>query len=130
MLIRPRLRRKLVSSALSFQHWDTSHPNVPIRKVTKQSPLKDKEAYLREGALVAKKGHNIPDRPKEEASKQVCQNRRVRFSKPDCSVSAENSKTSGQCNKGFKVALDKHMRKNESTKRQSKNKASNLLHLP
>jgi hypothetical protein len=44
-----------MSSALSVQHWDISHPNVPTRKVTKQSLLEDKEAYLREGALVAKK---------------------------------------------------------------------------
>jgi hypothetical protein len=43
-----------MSIALSAQHWDTSHPNVPTRKVIKQSPLEDKEAYLREGALVAK----------------------------------------------------------------------------
>jgi hypothetical protein len=42
-------------SALSAQHWDTSHPNAPTRKVIKQSPLEDKEAYLREGALVVTK---------------------------------------------------------------------------
>jgi hypothetical protein len=48
-----------MSSALSAQHWDTSHPNVPIRKVIKQSPLEDKEAYLREGVLVAKKNATI-----------------------------------------------------------------------
>jgi hypothetical protein len=44
-----------MSSALSAQHWDTSHLNVPTRKLTKQSPLEDKEANLREGALAAKK---------------------------------------------------------------------------
>jgi hypothetical protein len=66
--------------------------------------------------------------PKEEASKQVCQNRTVRLGKPEYPILAENSRTSGQCNKGFKVALDKHMRKNESTKRQSKNKASRIKH--
>jgi hypothetical protein len=41
---------------------------------------------------------------------------------------AENFRTSGQCNKGFKVALDKYMNKNKSTKRQSKNKASRIKH--
>jgi hypothetical protein len=40
---------------LGAQRWDTSHPNVPTRKVIKQNPLEDKEAYLKEGALVAKK---------------------------------------------------------------------------
>jgi hypothetical protein len=39
------------------------------------------------------------------------------LSKPEYSISAENFRTSGQCNKGFKVALDKYMSKNESTKR-------------
>jgi hypothetical protein len=48
-----------MSSALSAQHWDTSHPNVLTRKMTKQSPLEDKEVYLREGALVAKKNITI-----------------------------------------------------------------------
>jgi hypothetical protein len=46
-------------SALSAQRCDTSHPNVPTRKVIKQSTLEDKEAYLREGALVAKKNTTI-----------------------------------------------------------------------
>jgi hypothetical protein len=48
-----------MSTALSAQHWDTAHPNVPTRKVIKQSPLDDKEAYLKEGALVAKKNTTI-----------------------------------------------------------------------
>jgi hypothetical protein len=48
-----------MSSALSAQYWDTSHPNVTTRKVIKQSPLEDKEAYLREGALVVKKKDTI-----------------------------------------------------------------------
>jgi hypothetical protein len=56
-----------MSSALSAQHWDTSHLNVPTRKVIKQNSLEDTEAYLREG-------HNIAICPKEEASKQVRQN--------------------------------------------------------
>jgi hypothetical protein len=60
--------------------------------------------------------------------KQVYQNRRVRFGKPVSPILTENSRTSGQCNKGFKVTLDKHMSKNESTKRQSKDKASRIKH--
>jgi hypothetical protein len=48
-----------MSNAFSAQHWDTSHSNIPTRKVTKQSPLEDKEAYLRESALVAKKNVTI-----------------------------------------------------------------------
>jgi hypothetical protein len=56
---KPKIKKKAKSSALSAQHWDTSHPNVPTRKVIKQSPLEDKEAYLREGALIAKKNVTI-----------------------------------------------------------------------
>jgi hypothetical protein len=74
------------------------------------------------------KGHNIVVCPKEEASKQVCQSRTVWFGKLEYRVSAENFRTLGQCNKRFKVALDKYMSKNESTKRQSKNKASRIKH--
>jgi hypothetical protein len=44
-----------MSSALSAQHWDTSHPNVPTRKVIKQCPLEDEEAFLKEGTLDIKK---------------------------------------------------------------------------
>jgi hemerythrin superfamily protein len=40
----------------------------------------------------------------------------------------ENFRTSVQCNKDFKVTLDKHMSNNKSTKRQSKNKASRMKH--
>jgi hypothetical protein len=72
------------------------------------------------------KGYNIADCPNEEASKQVYQNQTVQFGKPKYPISAENSITSGQCNKNFKAALDKHMSKNESTKRQYKDKASRL----
>jgi hypothetical protein len=48
-----------MSSALSAQPWDTSHLNVPTRRVTKQSSLEDKEVYLREGALLTKKKTTI-----------------------------------------------------------------------
>jgi hypothetical protein len=58
-LISPRSRSKHISSALSAQLWDTSHPNIPIKEMAKQSILEDKEAYLREGALVTKKNVTI-----------------------------------------------------------------------
>jgi hypothetical protein len=74
------------------------------------------------------KGHNIAVCPKEEASKQGCQNHTIRFGKLEYPVSAENFRTLGQCNKGFKVTLNKHMRKNESAKRHSKDKASRINH--
>jgi hypothetical protein len=40
----------------------------------------------------------------------------------------ENFRTSVQCNKGFKVVVNKHMSKNKSTKKQSKNKSSRIKH--
>jgi hypothetical protein len=74
------------------------------------------------------KYHNIVVCPKEEASKQLCRNRTVRFGKPKYLILTENFRTSGQCNKGFKVALNKHMRKSESAKRHSKDKTSRTKH--
>jgi hypothetical protein len=74
------------------------------------------------------KCHNIAVCLKEETSKQVCQNWTVWFGKPEYPILVENFKTSGHCNKGFKVALDKHMSKNESTMKKSKNKASRIKH--
>jgi hypothetical protein len=44
-----------MSSALSVQLWGTSHPNVRTREMTKQSLVEGKEAYPREGVLVANK---------------------------------------------------------------------------
>jgi hypothetical protein len=48
-----------MSSVLSAQHWDTSHPNVPTRKVTKQSSLEDKQSYFREYVLLVRKNATI-----------------------------------------------------------------------
>jgi hypothetical protein len=51
------------------------------------------------------KDHNIAICLNEEASKQICQNRTVRFGKPEYPVSTENFRTPGQCNKGFRCHL-------------------------
>jgi hypothetical protein len=48
-----------MSNDLSAQHYDTSHPNVPTRKMTKQNSIEDKQAYLKEGALLAIKNATI-----------------------------------------------------------------------
>jgi hypothetical protein len=74
------------------------------------------------------KGNNLVVCLKEEALKQVCQNRTVRFGKSEYPISAKKIRTSGQCNKGFNVSLNKYMRKNKSTKKQSKNKGSIIKH--
>jgi hypothetical protein len=52
----------------------------------------------------------------------------VWFGKLNGPISVESTITFGQCNKGFKVALEKYMSKKESTKRQSKDKASRINH--
>jgi hypothetical protein len=70
----------------------------------------------------------ITDCPKEETAKQVYQNWIVRFGKQEGPVLAENFRTSGHCNKDFNVAPERHMSRNESTKRQSKDKASRIKH--
>jgi hypothetical protein len=111
-----------MSSALSAQHWDTSHLNVQTRKMTKQN-LSQRRCFT-----YKEKCHNIADYPREEALEQVCQNRWVQFGKPDNPILIKKIRTSVQCNKGFKVALDKSISNNESNKRQSKDKASKIKH--
>jgi hypothetical protein len=74
------------------------------------------------------KCHNITVCLKEEALKQVCQNWIVRFGKLEYPISAENFRTLEQCNKDFKAALNKYMRKNESTKRHFKDKTCRIKH--
>jgi hypothetical protein len=109
----------------TLEHFSSECPN---RKSNQVKPSRRQRSLSKRRCFdYKKKYHNIVDCPKE-ASKQVCQNRTVRFVKPEYPVSAENSKTSGQCNKGFKVTLDKHMSKNKSIKRQSKDKASRIKH--
>jgi hypothetical protein len=107
-------------------HFSSECPN---KKSNQVKPSRRQRSLSKRRCFDYKeKCHNIADCPKEEASKQVCQNRTVRFVKPEYLISAENSKPSGQCNKGFKVTLDKHMSKNKSTKKQSKDKASRIKH--
>jgi hypothetical protein len=52
---KPKIEKKHISSTLSDQHWDTSHPNVPTRKMIKQISIEDKETYLREDTLPVNK---------------------------------------------------------------------------
>jgi hypothetical protein len=110
----------------TLRHFSCECPN----KKSDQAKLSRRQTSLFQRRCFGckEKCHNIAVCLKEEASKQVCQNRTVRFGKPEYPVLAENFRTSGQCNKGFKVALDKHMRKNESAKRHVKDKASRIKH--
>jgi hypothetical protein len=107
-------------------HFSSKCPN----KKNVQAKLSRRQRSLSQRRCFAckEKNHNIADCPKEEVSKHDYQNRRVRFGKPGYSVSAENYRTSRQCNKCFKVELDRHISKNESTKTQPKDKASRIKH--
>jgi hypothetical protein len=78
--------------------------------------------------LAKKKVYKITDCPKEETTKQVYQNRIVQFYKPEGLVFAEKFRTTGQCNKGFKVGIERYKSKSGSTKRKSKYKASRIRH--
>jgi hypothetical protein len=110
----------------TLRHFSSECPN---NKSDQAKPSKRQRSSSQRRCFGCKeKGHNIAVCPKEEASKQVFQNRIVRFGKPKYLILVENFRTSGQCNKCFKVALDKYMDKNKSTKSQSKNKA-NITHL-
>jgi hypothetical protein len=108
----------------TLRHFSSECPN---KKNDQAKPSKKQRSlYQRRCFDCKEKCHNIADCLKEEASKQVYQNQIVRFGKLEYPVLVENCKTSGQCNKGFKVALDKHMSKSESTKGQSKDKTSRI----
>jgi hypothetical protein len=107
-------------------HFSSECPNS---KSDQAKPSRKQRSLSQRKCFGSKeKCHDIVVCPKEEASKQVCQNQTVRFSKLEYSILVEIFRTLGQCNKSFKVALDKYMRKNESTKRQYKNKASRIKH--
>jgi hypothetical protein len=54
-----KIKKKAQVKCFECSTLGTSHPNVPTRKVIKQSSLEHKEAYLREGALVTKKKATI-----------------------------------------------------------------------
>jgi hypothetical protein len=107
-------------------HFSSKCPNKKSDKAkpsTRQRSLSQRRCFA-----FKEKGHKIADCPKEETAMQVCQNWMIRFGKLDSPASIENFRTSRQCSKGFRVALDKYMSKNESTKRQLKDKASRIKH--
>jgi hypothetical protein len=121
---KPKIKKAQVKcfECSTLGHFSSECPN---KKSDKAKPSRRQRSLSQRRCIGCKeKCHNIAVCPKEEASKQVCQNRTVQFGKPDYPVSTENFRTSRQCNKGFKVLLDMYMGKNESAKRQSKNKAS------
>jgi hypothetical protein len=107
-------------------HFSCKCPN----KKSNQAKPSRRQMDLSQRRCFACKGkyNNIANCLKEEATKQVCQNRNVQFGKLYSPILAQNSRSSRQCNKGFKVSLDKYMSKDESTKRQCKDKASRIKH--
>jgi hypothetical protein len=110
----------------TLRHFSSEYPN---KKSDQVKPSRIQRSLSQRRCFGCKeKGYNIAVCPREEASKQVYQNWTVQFGKLEYPVLTENFRTSGLCNKGFKVALDKYMGKNESTKRQYKNKASRIKH--
>jgi len=126
---KPKIKKKTHVKCFECSTLGHFSLKCPNKKNDQAKPSRRQRSLSQRRCFGCKeKGHNIADCPKEEALKQVCQNRTVRFGKPEYPVSAENFRTSGQCNKGFKVALERYMSKNESTKRQSKDKASRIKH--
>jgi hypothetical protein len=113
-----KIKKKALVKCLEWStlgHFSSECPN----KKSDQAKLSRRQ---RRSSLEDK----IVDCPKDETSKQVYQNWMIRFGKPECPILAENSRTFGQYNKGFKMTLERYMSKNESTKKQSKGKASRI----
>jgi hypothetical protein len=120
---KPKIKKKAHAKCFKCSTLGHFSSECPNKKSDQAKPSRRKRNLSQKMCFGCKeKYHNIVVCPKEEASKQVCQNRTVRFGKPEYPILTENFRTSGQCNKGFKVALDNYMSKNESTKRQSKKK--------
>jgi hypothetical protein len=110
----------------TLEHFSSECPN---KKNDQAKPSRRQRSLSQRRCFGCKeKNHNITNCPKEKALKQVYQNRTVRFDKPEYPILTENSRTSGQCNKGFKVSLERYMSKNESIKRQSKDTTSKIKH--
>jgi hypothetical protein len=126
---KPKIKKKAQVKCFECSTLGHFSSECPNKKSDQPKPSRRQRSLSQRMCFGCKeKGHNIDVCPKEEASKQVCQNRIVQFGKPEYPILAENFRISGQCNKGFKVTLNKHMRKNESAKRHSKDKASRIKH--
>jgi hypothetical protein len=68
----------------TLEHFSSKWPN---KKNDQAKPSRRQRSLSQIRCFGCKeKGHNIADYPKEEASKQVCQNRTVRFYKPEYPV--------------------------------------------
>jgi hypothetical protein len=76
----------------TLAHFSSECPN----KKSDQAKLSRRQRSLSQRRCFAykEKGHNIADCPKDEASKHICQNRTVKFGKPESPVLVENSRTS------------------------------------
>jgi hypothetical protein len=114
---KPKIKKKAHVKCFecsTLGHFSFECPN----KKSDQGKLSRRQRSLSQRRCFSckEKDHNIAAYPKEEASKQVCQNWTIRFGKPEYLVLAENLRTSAQCNKGSKVALNKHMSKNEGAR--------------
>jgi hypothetical protein len=79
-------------------HFSSKCPN---KKSDQAKPSRRQRSLSQRRCFSYKeKCHNIVVCPKEEVSKQVCQNGTIRFDELEYLVSIENFRTSEQCNKG------------------------------
>jgi hypothetical protein len=78
----------------TLRYFSSECPN----KENDQAKLSGRQRSLSQRRYFSckEKGHHVADCPRKEESKQVCKNWIVWFGKPECLVSAENLRTSGQ----------------------------------
>jgi hypothetical protein len=124
---KPKIKKKAHVKCFECSTLGHFSSDCPNKKVD-QANISRRQRRLSQRRCFAckEKGHKIANYPKEEMTTQVCQNWMVQFGKPDSPVSAKKIRTFGQCNKGFKAALEKYMSKNESTEKQSKYKVRRI----
>jgi Pyruvate/2-oxoacid:ferredoxin oxidoreductase delta subunit len=103
---KPKIKKK--SHVKCFECSTLGHfsSECPNKKSDQAKPSRRQRSLSRRRCFGCKeKCHNIAVYPKEEASKQVCQNRTVRFGKPEYPVSAKISELQDSATKALRWHL-------------------------
>jgi hypothetical protein len=126
---KPKIKKKAQVKCFDCSTLGHFSSECPNKKSDQAKPSRRQRSLSQRRCFGYKeKSHNIAVRPKEKLRSKSVKTELSSLANRGYLVLAENFRTSGQCNKGFKVALNKHMRKNESAKRHSKDKASMIKH--
>jgi Pyruvate/2-oxoacid:ferredoxin oxidoreductase delta subunit len=91
---KPKIKKKAHVKCFECSTLGHFSFECPNKRNDQAKPSRRQRSLYQRRCFGCKKCHNIADYPKEEASKQVCQNWTVRFVKPEYPVLVENFRTS------------------------------------